>query len=85
MHAVLASLDEVKRDVLSKGAIQHLVTKPNSSGYGSRASPIEEAFQSCVMWRRKLLKCEDAAEHYGPDGHGEVADYCAESIRARKP
>lgn len=45
-QAVLASLDEVKRDVLIKGAIQHLITK-DTNRY-DRLSPIEGAFQSAV-------------------------------------
>lgn len=45
-QAVFASLDEVKRDVLIKSAIQHLVTQ--SADRYNRTSPIEEAFQWAV-------------------------------------
>lgn len=47
-QAVFASLDEVKRDVLIKGAIQHLITKPHGNGYYDRTSPIEDAFRAAV-------------------------------------
>lgn len=48
-QAVLASLDEVKRDMLIKGAIEFLVTKDTSGGYGyNRKSPIEDAFNYAV-------------------------------------
>lgn len=45
-QAVFASLDEVKRDVLIKSAIQHLVTQ-NTDRY-DRTSPIENAFNYAV-------------------------------------
>ena len=47
-QAVFASLDEVKRDVLIKGAIQHLITKDHSRSYGASTSPIEDAFRHAV-------------------------------------
>lgn len=46
-QAVFASLDEIKRDVLTKGAIQHLITK-SGDYYNGRSSPIEQAFQYAV-------------------------------------
>lgn len=48
-QAVMASLDEVKRDMLIKGAIEFLVTKDTSGGYSyNRRSPIEDAFNYAV-------------------------------------
>jgi hypothetical protein len=53
-------------------------------------------FASCVGPERALAvfanavleaaarKCDDVGDHYGPDGHGEVADHCAILIRAQK-
>lgn len=47
-QAVLASLDDAKRDILIKGAIEFLVTK-ETTGYGhNRRSPIEDAFNYAV-------------------------------------
>lgn len=46
--AIMSSLDESKRDILIKAALDHLVTRDNSY-YGGRKSPIEDAFQSAVQ------------------------------------
>jgi cytochrome P450 len=45
-EAVMASLDQVKRDALIQGAVQHLITQ-NTSAY-DRTSPIEQAFMYAV-------------------------------------
>lgn len=45
-QAVMASLDEVKRDMLIKGAIEFLVSK-DTTVY-NRRSPIEDAFNYAV-------------------------------------
>lgn len=56
-QAVFASLDQAKRDILIKGAIEHLVTKDQSGRYSyDRTSPIEEAFRRAVRDVAQLLR-----------------------------
>jgi BMFP domain-containing protein YqiC len=45
-EAVMASMDQVKREALIQGAVQHLLAKSNDSY--NRTSPIEQAFQYAV-------------------------------------
>lgn len=47
--AVLRQLDDKAREALIKGAIEHLLTKPASNGYGRAVSPLTEAFQNAVV------------------------------------
>ena len=48
--AVLDNLGEVQREAIMRGAIEHLLTPPPSTGYGSRQdpTPIQSAFNQAV-------------------------------------
>jgi hypothetical protein len=48
--AILDQLDDAKRDAILAQAIQYLVTTPPSGGYGygTRFSPIQDAFNGAV-------------------------------------
>ena len=57
--AIFESITQDQRDLLIKGALQHLLTAPPGDGYSKRRSPIQEAFDSAVgQLARKIV-----AEH----------------------
>lgn len=47
-EAIMASLDDKKREALISGAISHLLT-PNTERYGSQKSPLDDAFRYAVQ------------------------------------
>lgn len=47
-EAILTSMDENKRSMLIRGALEHLLTPTKTGGYGPSISPLQSAFQDAA-------------------------------------
>lgn len=63
-HAILQSLSEDTKETMIRGALEYLLEKPPSTGYGARqASPLQEAFNNAIHRITNEMVYELVKEH----------------------
>lgn len=61
-EAILSTLDQATREAIIRGAVNYIITKPQSGGYGSdQRSPIERAFHEAAYTVAREIATKELA------------------------